>query len=231
MNEFFEKKIEISITNSSSPAGSEPRSESNSDHVDENFLYNLEELTNETLTLNPDSETLNQIDEITYLMPRQLDYESNHIIRQQIIKIIQLYPHNTIILNFSAMDFVGSSGIGPLVDTLKFAKREARSLRIENLKSEFIKVFKLYQFEQEEILQNLDGAQNTQMEIQVHQDEMEQSNDLETNLAGNEGNEGDEGDEIKDYQLNAEEDSLLELEEEKLIDKFQFKPQLPSSPN
>jgi anti-sigma B factor antagonist len=86
---------------------------------------------------------------IYYLMPQSLDYENNHMIRLHLLTVARDYPQHTIILDFNEMDFVGASGIGILVETLKQVRLQVKMLKVIHLKTEFIKVFRLYQFDEE----------------------------------------------------------------------------------
>lgn len=46
-----------------------------------------------------------------------------------------------------SLDFVGSSGIGIFVETLHILNKNKAQIKLSNVKTEFLKVFKLYNFD------------------------------------------------------------------------------------
>ena len=84
---------------------------------------------------------------ITVHMKGGLDYESSIPLKQEILDLVKENPTIQIILDMHFLEFVGSSGIGSFVETLKEINRERIRVFMKNLKPEFLKVFKLYQFE------------------------------------------------------------------------------------
>ena len=73
-----------------------------------------------------------------------LNYENGIPLRQELQNMVKENPHSTIIIDFLKVDFVGSSGIGTFVETLNMINKEATKIKLANVKSEFLKVFKLY---------------------------------------------------------------------------------------
>jgi anti-sigma B factor antagonist len=76
-----------------------------------------------------------------------LDYENNAPLRQELLELSKQNTTSTITLDLFNLDFVGSSGIGIFVETLRVVNDQT-GLRLINVKTEFIKVFKLYHFPQ-----------------------------------------------------------------------------------
>jgi anti-sigma B factor antagonist len=76
-----------------------------------------------------------------------LDYENSLPLRLELQELSQKNPACTITLDMNALDFVGSSGIGIFVETLHILNKNKAKIKLSNVKTEFIKVFKLYQFD------------------------------------------------------------------------------------
>ncbi len=76
-----------------------------------------------------------------------LDYENSIPLRQELQELSQKNPTCTITLDMHALDFVGSSGIGIFVETLHILNRNRDQIKLSNVKTEFLKVFKLYNFD------------------------------------------------------------------------------------
>jgi len=82
---------------------------------------------------------------ITIHMEGDLSYDHGPTLRKELQTIANENPNSRININLGAIDFVGASGICNFVETLKFLKTEQNSnITISNVKSEFLKVFKLY---------------------------------------------------------------------------------------
>lgn len=76
------------------------------------------------------------------------DYEHSQLLNYELAKIVQKHKTATIMLDLNSMDFVGSSGIGDFVETLKILNRASeKQIKLINVKSEFRRVFKLYNLE------------------------------------------------------------------------------------
>lgn len=84
---------------------------------------------------------------ITVHMNGGLDYENSLPLRQELQVLTQQNPASTITLDMHALDFVGSSGIGIFVETLQILNKNKAQIKLSNVKTEFVKVFKLYNFD------------------------------------------------------------------------------------
>ena len=84
---------------------------------------------------------------ITVHMDGDLSYDNHRRLKNEILQISEEHPHSTITLDMNALDFVGSSGISNFVELLKSLKDTGPNrYKISNIKSEFIKVFQIYNF-------------------------------------------------------------------------------------
>ncbi len=81
---------------------------------------------------------------ITVHMEGGLDYDNTMPFRRELESLTKDNPAATITLDLNSLDFVGSSGIGVFVDTIKSLNDNKGQIRLQNVKSEFLKVFKLY---------------------------------------------------------------------------------------
>ncbi|MGZ3790106.1 MAG: STAS domain-containing protein [Bacteriovorax sp.] len=84
---------------------------------------------------------------ITVHMNGGLDYENSLPLRQELQELSKKNPASTITLDMHSLDFVGSSGIGIFVETLQILNKNKSQIKLSNVKTEFIKVFKLYNFD------------------------------------------------------------------------------------
>ncbi|MBF0313319.1 MAG: STAS domain-containing protein [Oligoflexia bacterium] len=74
-----------------------------------------------------------------------LDYEINSSFKREILSLLFSYPSSLVTLDFCGVDFVGSSGINMFVDNINAVNSQFTSrVRLINVKSEFIKIFRLY---------------------------------------------------------------------------------------
>ena len=76
-----------------------------------------------------------------------LDYESSIPLRLELEELSLKNPACSITLDLYALDFVGSSGIGIFVETLHILNKNRERIKLSNVKTEFLKVFKLYNFD------------------------------------------------------------------------------------
>jgi len=81
---------------------------------------------------------------ITVHMRGGLNYEHSAPFKQELEELIMENPQSTITLDMHFLDFVGSSGISTFVKTIKELNKDAKKVRLSNVKKEFLKVFKLY---------------------------------------------------------------------------------------
>ena len=78
-------------------------------------------------------------------MQGDLNYEHSLPLRQELQGLAVKHPNAKITIDLGAIDFVGSSGICHFVETLKLLKeKNQRIISLDNVKAEFVKVFKLY---------------------------------------------------------------------------------------
>lgn len=84
---------------------------------------------------------------ITIHMNGGLDYENSLPLRLELQELTTQNPASTITLDMHSLDFVGSSGIGIFVETLQILNKNKAQIKLSNVKTEFMKVFKLYNFD------------------------------------------------------------------------------------
>lgn len=84
---------------------------------------------------------------ITVHMNGGLDYENSLPLRLELQELSTKNPTSTITLDMNSLDFVGSSGIGIFVETLHILNKNRAQIKLSNVKTEFLKVFKLYNFD------------------------------------------------------------------------------------
>lgn len=84
---------------------------------------------------------------ITVHMNGGLDYENSLPLRLELQELSSKNPTSTITLDMNSLDFVGSSGIGIFVETLHILNKNRAQIKLSNVKTEFLKVFKLYNFD------------------------------------------------------------------------------------
>ena len=95
---------------------------------------------------------------ITVHMEGGLDYDNSTPLREELHRLTVENPTSTITIDMDALDFVGSSGIGSFVETLRVFNRNNKKVKISNVKNEFLRVFKLYNFEElESIIEDFDN--------------------------------------------------------------------------
>lgn len=81
---------------------------------------------------------------ITIHMEGDLNYENSSPLKNELESLTKENPTSKITIDLHGLDFVGSSGIGLFVDTIKALNENRERIRISNVKTEFLKVFKLY---------------------------------------------------------------------------------------
>lgn len=91
---------------------------------------------------------------ITVHMNGGLDFENSLPLRIELQELTSLNPASTITLDMQSLDFVGSSGIGFFVETLQILNKNKAKIKLSNVKNEFIKVFKLYNFDAFQLIEN-----------------------------------------------------------------------------
>lgn len=103
------------------------------------------------------------IGNITVYMDGDLDFENGLPLRAQLELLKQENPSSTITLDMDGISFVGASGIGHFAETLQALNEQRDQIRLTNVKKEFLKVFKLYNFEAMEII--IDQFENDETEM------------------------------------------------------------------
>ena len=81
---------------------------------------------------------------ITIKMQGGLDFENGLPLRQELEALCKEFPKSLIILDLYNVDFVGSSGIKIFVETIEIINKNKKRIHLSNVKSEFLKVFRLY---------------------------------------------------------------------------------------
>ncbi|TNE98912.1 MAG: STAS domain-containing protein [Deltaproteobacteria bacterium] len=89
---------------------------------------------------------------ITIHMEGGLDFENTVPLRKELEQLMDANPASTITLDLHQLEFVGSSGIGHFVETIQALNANREKIKLSNVKTEFMKVFKLYNFDAMEAL-------------------------------------------------------------------------------
>ncbi len=84
-------------------------------------------------------------------MKGDLNYENSALFKNELQEILTENPTVGITLNMQNIDFVGSSGIGQFVDTIKKVNKDRTKVRLANVRAEFLKVFKLYKLTDDDL--------------------------------------------------------------------------------
>ncbi len=84
---------------------------------------------------------------ITVYMKGDLDYDNNIPLRQELEGLMKRFPKSQITIDMEGMDFVGASGIGIFAETIQILNKKRDQIRLSNVKTEFVRVFKLYHFD------------------------------------------------------------------------------------
>lgn len=86
-------------------------------------------------------------------MNGDLDYENSIPLREQLEQLTLKNPSCKITIDLDSLDFVGSSGIGIFVETIQILNQKKEQIKLMNVKTEFLKVFKLYNFDALKIIE------------------------------------------------------------------------------
>ncbi len=81
---------------------------------------------------------------ITIYVEGGIDFENSVPFREELLNIRRKNPRANITLDLYRLDFVGSSGIGHFAETIQILCGAGLPVKMANIKSEFLKVFKLY---------------------------------------------------------------------------------------
>ncbi len=90
--------------------------------------------------------------DITVKMEGGLNFENSIPLREELESLKFKNPNAIITLDMNNIDFVGSSGIGFFVETIKSINQNRNLIRLQNVKSEFLKVFKLFNLDAMELI-------------------------------------------------------------------------------
>ncbi|MCF8059863.1 MAG: STAS domain-containing protein [Bacteriovoracaceae bacterium] len=99
---------------------------------------------------------------ITIHMEGDLNYENSSPLKTELETLSKENPSCQITLDMHGLDFVGSSGIGMFVDTIKALNENRERIKISNVKTEFIKVFKLYDLDLMSVIENHFDSDDTE---------------------------------------------------------------------
>jgi len=91
---------------------------------------------------------------ITIHMEGGLNYENSSPLKSELDSLTKENPNSTITIDMHSLDFVGSSGIGLFVDMIKAFNENKEQIKISNVKTEFLKVFKLYDLDLMGVIHN-----------------------------------------------------------------------------
>ncbi len=84
---------------------------------------------------------------ITVHMQGSLDFENIVPLKKELQEMAKNNPTSEITIDMDSLDFVGSNGIGIFVETIQILNEKKSRIKLANVKTEFLKVFKLYQFD------------------------------------------------------------------------------------
>ncbi len=76
-----------------------------------------------------------------------LNFENTEPLKKELTSMLLDNPAQNITLDMYGLDFVGSSGINYFVDTIKLLNTNKSRIKLKNVKTEFLRVFKLYDFD------------------------------------------------------------------------------------
>ena len=98
-------------------------------------------------------------------MQGDLNYDHSLPLRTELQNIALANPNSTITIDLGAIDFVGASGIGLFVETVKGLKASRKcNVSLSNVKPEFLKIFKLYSLNEAEYVPDLMDFDNDETE-------------------------------------------------------------------
>lgn len=100
---------------------------------------------------------------ITIHMEGGMDYENIVPLKQELSTITSKYPTSQVTLDLTSLNFVGSSGIGIFVETIRAINKRRDQIKLSNVSPEFMKVFKLYNFDVMDVLINEFDSDDTEL--------------------------------------------------------------------
>jgi anti-sigma B factor antagonist len=82
-----------------------------------------------------------------------INYDNTITLRHELINLSKDHPTSKLKIDLAGMNFVGSSGLGHFVETLRLLNEgNAHQLLLANVSDDFGRIFKLYGFEAEGLL-------------------------------------------------------------------------------
>ncbi len=99
---------------------------------------------------------------ITVHMEGDLNYDNSSPLKSELESLTKENPTSNITLDMNGLDFVGSSGIGLFVDTIKAINEDKDRIKISNVKIEFLKVFKLYDLDLMSVIEDQFDSDDTE---------------------------------------------------------------------
>ncbi len=100
---------------------------------------------------------------ITIHMKGNLDFENNVLLKEELTRLMQENPLSKITIDMNHLDFVGSSGIGIFLQNLENLNKKKEQIKISNVKSEFMAVFRLHDdINISKILEDFDNDEDTE---------------------------------------------------------------------
>ncbi len=91
--------------------------------------------------------TTNSLGNLFVLLEGELEIESCIVLKKQLLALAKKNPCSVMTLDFQQLEFVGASGIGHLVEIVQNLTATHSQIKLSNLRAEFIRVFKLYNFD------------------------------------------------------------------------------------
>ena len=91
---------------------------------------------------------------ITIHMEGGLDYQNSIPLQEELKQISSRNPTSQIVLDMHSLDFVGSSGIKYFVEMIRELNFDNDQIRVTNVKTEFSRVFQLYDHTFAELIVN-----------------------------------------------------------------------------
>ena len=93
-----------------------------------------------------------------------ISYDTVTPLRKELQDILRQNPTTDVTINMQNVDFVGSSGIGKFVETLRIVNKNSPKVKLSNVRSEFIKVFQLYKFTEQDFKAIIDDFEKDETE-------------------------------------------------------------------
>ena len=82
-------------------------------------------------------------DVLTVFIERDIDHHTSQTLRSEIDRVIDLIPSKTVVLNFDAVDFMDSSGVGLIMGRYKRTAQMGKKLFVSGLNGRCRKLVEL----------------------------------------------------------------------------------------